>query len=113
MIIKYEYRIRTQFKKIKNKKQFLKFKLIFISILIILLLIFQIIKHAKKNEKYFCCFCAMGKMENRYSRELISYYMSIGVDKFVIADNNLPNTEKFSDILQDYIKNGTVDICIL
>ena len=36
--------------------------------------------------------------------------MSIGVDKFVFADNNLPNTEKFSNILQDYIKNGTVDI---
>jgi hypothetical protein len=52
----------------------------------------------------------MGKMENRYTRELISYYMSIGVDKFVIADNNLPNTEKFSDVVQDYIKNNTVDI---
>ena len=48
-------------------------------------------------------------MENRYTRELISYYQSIGVDKFVIADNNLPNTEKFTDVVQDYIDNGTVD----
>ena len=52
----------------------------------------------------------MGRMENRYAREIISYYLSIGVDKFVIADNNLPNTEKFSDVLKDYIKNNTVDI---
>ena len=61
------------------------------------------------NFKYFCCFCVMGKMENRYTRELISYYLSLGVDKFVIADNNLPNTEKFTDVVQDYINNGTVD----
>ena len=60
--------------------------------------------------KYFCCFCVMGRLENRYAREVISYYLSIGFDKFVIADNNLPNTEKFSDVLQDYIKNDTVDI---
>ena len=62
------------------------------------------------KKDYFCCFCAVGRKENRYSRELISYYMSIGVDKFVFIDNNLPDTEKFSDVLQDYIKNGTVDI---
>jgi len=61
------------------------------------------------NFEYFCCFCVMGKMENRYTRELISYYLSLGVDKFVIADNNLPNTEKFTDVVQDYILNGTVD----
>ena len=62
------------------------------------------------KKDYFCCFCAMGRKENLYSKELISYYMSIGVDKFVFMDNNLPNTEKISDVLQDYIKNGTVDI---
>ena len=62
------------------------------------------------NFEYFCCFCTMGKMENLYIRELLSYYTSIGVDKFVLADNNLPNTEKFSDVIQDYIKNNTVDI---
>ena len=61
------------------------------------------------NSKYFCCFCVMGKMENRYARELITYYLSLGVDKFVFADNNLPNTEKLTDVVQDYINNGTVD----
>jgi hypothetical protein len=52
----------------------------------------------------------MGKQENLYSRELIAYYMSIGVEKFIFGDNNLPNTEKLSDVLQDYISNGIVDI---
>ena len=64
------------------------------------------------NNKYehFCCFCAMGKKENLYSRELISYYMNIGVDKFIFGDNNFPETEKLADVLQDYIDNGIVDI---
>ncbi len=68
--------------------------------------------HLKKETKfeYFCCFCAMGKKENLYSRELIEYYRSIGIEKFVFGDNNEPNTEKLSDVLQDYIKNGVVDI---
>ena len=52
----------------------------------------------------------MGKMENLYSRELIEYYRSIGVEKFVFGDNNKPNTEKLSDDLQDYIKSGVVDM---
>ena len=68
------------------------------------------LKQNISNFQYNYCFCVMGKMENRYTRELISYYMSIGVDKFVIADNNLPNTEKFSDVVQDFIQNNTVDI---
>ena len=62
------------------------------------------------NFEYFCCFCSMGKEENLYVRELINYYLSLGVKKFVLGDNNLPNTEKLSDILQDYIKNDIVDI---
>ena len=52
----------------------------------------------------------MGKKENRYVRELVDYYNHLGVEKFVFADNNLPNTEKFSDVLQDYIDKGLVDI---
>ena len=52
----------------------------------------------------------MGKKENLYSRQLISYYLNLGAEKFVFGDNNDPNTEKLSDVLQDYISNGTVDI---
>ena len=60
--------------------------------------------------EYFACFCGMGSQENKYARQLIDYYINIGVEKFILADNNLPNTEKLSDVLQDYISNGTVDI---
>ena len=69
-----------------------------------------ILNNESSTLDYFCCFCVMGRMENRYVRELISYYTSLGVDKFIIADNNLPNTEKFSDVLQDYINSGIVEI---
>ena len=71
----------------------------------------NIIRNDKlKNHKYYYCFCARGRMENLYARELISYYLNIGADKFVIADNNIQNDEKFSDVLQDYINKGKVDI---
>ena len=56
------------------------------------------------NYEYFCCFCSMGKQENLYARELINYYLNLGIKKLVLGDNNLPNTEKLSDVLQDYIK---------
>ena len=78
---------------------------LFCKILIIIIIPLFISKKAKnKNKqienksKYYCCFCSMGKKENLYSRELIEYYMSIGVEKFVFGDNNLINTEKLSDI---------------
>jgi len=62
----------------------------------------------KKN--YYACFSGMGKKENRYLRELIEYYLKLGVGKFILGDNNLPNTEKFADVIQDYINDGTVDV---
>ena len=72
----------------------------------------SIINDNNNNTKfeYFFCFCGVGKKENLYSRQLISYYLNLGVEKFVFGDNNDPNTEKLSDVLQDYINNGTVDI---
>ena len=69
-----------------------------------------ILNNNNTNFEYFFCFCGIGKKENLYSRQLISYYLNLGVEKFVFGDNNEPNTEKLSDVLQDYISNGTVDI---
>ena len=71
--------------------------------------------HNKKKKKnlnfqYFSCFVGLGREENKYIREFIEYYLKLGVGKFILGDNNLPNKEKFSDILQDYIKDGIVDI---
>ena len=59
---------------------------------------------------YFACFCGIASLENKYAKEFIEFYINLGVEKFFVGDNNLPNTEKLSDILQDYIKNGTVEI---
>ena len=60
--------------------------------------------------EYFACFCGIASQENKYAKEFIEFYINLGVEKFFVGDNNLPNTEKLSDILQDYIKNGTVEI---
>ena len=43
-------------------------------------------------------------------RDLISYYLGIGFQKFILGDNNLPDQEKLTDVIQDYINNGTVDM---
>ena len=103
--------------KVKRKKKlnlnyilFLIIAIITICFCIRKILKFKFIKKEKEKDHYFFCLCAMGRMENRYARELVSYYLSIGTEKIVIADNNKPNTERISDVLQDYISNKTVDI---
>ena len=52
----------------------------------------------------------MAKLENKYVRELIEHYKKLGLDKFYIADDNLLNSKKLSDILQDYINEGYIEI---
>lgn len=52
----------------------------------------------------------MGKKENLYAREMVEHHKKLGFDKFIIVDNNIPNTEKFSDVLEDYIDDGLVEI---
>ena len=82
-------------------------KFLFIFLLLYLLLT---LKKYLRNKKIFFCFCGTARYENKYARELVSYYLSIGTGKFIFGDNNFLGTEKLSDVLQDYIKNGTVDI---
>ena len=102
---------------IKKKYNTSKFrytlKIVF-TIIIITLLLFSLTKRKKKQErikfKYFACFGAVARLENLYIRDLISYYLSIGFSKFIFGDNNYPNIEKISDVTQDYIKKGIVDI---
>jgi len=59
---------------------------------------------------YFSCFVGMGKKENRYARELIEHYISIGVDKLILGDNNDIGDEKLSEVMHDYIDKRLVDI---
>ena len=77
-------------------------------------LIFSLLINKKKSEKisfkYFACFGTIVRKENLYIRDLISYYLSIGFEKFIFGDNNFQDIEKISDVTQDYINNGIVDI---
>lgn len=54
--------------------------------------------------------CAMGRMENRYAVEFVRHYKRLGFDKVFIYDNNRPNEERFEDVLDDFIKDGFVEV---
>jgi len=56
------------------------------------------------------CMCTIGKKENRYIRDFIEFYEKMGVDKIYLYDNNEKKGEKFTDIINDYINNGFVEI---
>ena len=102
-------KIKVKNKKLKNLFNInLKF---FVKFLFMFCLLFFLVKNNlkklmklsnKKKDNYFACFSGMGKLENRYVRELIEYYLNLGVEKFILGDNNDPNTEKLSDVIQDY-----------
>jgi hypothetical protein len=77
---------------------------------------FFIVKNKNYNKfknnslSYFSCFVTMAKLENKYVREIIEYYKKLGLDKFFIGDDNSLNSEKLSDVLQDYIDEGYIEI---
>jgi len=114
--------------KIKNKhKRYNCFKIntnfclkLLLPLFIILLVVFIILRKninisrrkLKINEKdnYFACFIGIGRQENKYLRELIDYYSKLGVERFILGDNNINNTEKFSDVIQDYVDSDLVEI---
>ena len=101
-------------KKYSNKNFRYSLKLFVIIIIISFLFLSLLTKNKEKHEKikfkYFSCFGTIVRQENIYIRDLISYYLSIGFDKFIIGDNNYPNIEKLSDVTQDYVKSGILDI---
>ena len=49
--------------------------------------------------------CTMGKKENLYAKEYIEYYVNLGVDHIFIYDDNEPNTERISDVLDNKYRN--------
>ena len=64
----------------------------------------------KKNQSSKVCICTIGKEENRYIREFVDYYETLGVDKIYLYDNNDEDKENFKVIIQDYIDRGFVKI---
>ena len=56
------------------------------------------------------CVCTPCKKENRYIREFVEFYKNWGVDKIFLYDNNEKDGEKIDEVINDYIKNGFVEI---
>lgn len=83
-----------------NKKNF---------ILIILFIILSLIIKNNFN-KIKVCLCVIAKNENKYLREFVEYYKSIGYDRIFLYDNNGINGEKFDEVINDYITNGFVKV---
>lgn len=54
--------------------------------------------------------CAIVRLENRYLREWVQWYLNLGVKKFFIYDNSKPGDERPAEVLQDYIERAIVDI---
>ena len=49
--------------------------------------------------------CTMGKKENLYAKEFVEYYLKLGVKHIFIYDDNDPNTEKISDVINGKYRN--------
>ena len=54
--------------------------------------------------------CAIAKLENRYIREWVEYYLTLGFDYIILYDNNDINGEDLSEPIQDYIQAKQVEI---
>lgn len=54
--------------------------------------------------------CCIAKSENRYIREWVGYYKTLGFTNIIIFDNNDINGEKFNEVISDYINDGFVII---
>ena len=54
--------------------------------------------------------CAIGRMENRYAKEFVDHYRSLGFAKLFIYDNNHGHEERFEDVLQVDIDEGFVEV---
>ena len=92
---------------------FLFLKIIIITInLLFIILIYSLIfdKILVNHNSIKLCLCTLGKNENKYALEFIEHYKKYGVDKIFIYHNNDINGEKFEDVLNDYIKDGFVEI---
>lgn len=54
--------------------------------------------------------CCIGRLENRYIREYVGFYLGIGIDKIFLYDNNYDGEERFEDVIGDYISQGSVEV---
>jgi len=80
-----------------------------IILLILIITIFLIQEFVPKNQLKICL-CCIGKNENLYATEFVKHYKKIGYDKIFIYDNNEKNGEHFEEVINDYIKDGFVEV---
>lgn len=55
--------------------------------------------------------CCVGRLENKYAREFVEYYLSLGVDNIILYDDNDVNEDDFREVIGDYIQSGKVIWC--
>ena len=107
-------RLKYKGKKTINKCFNFSFVLILTLICIIIYFILTRFKfNSIINKEYLkqkVCVCTLGKKENRYIKEWVEHYKKYGVDKIYLYDNNDPGSEKFEDIIKEYIDKGFVEI---
>ena len=72
--------------------------------------VFHLTKTDTNKEDYRVCVCTLGKKENRYIREFVEHYKKYGVDKIYLYDNNNNDGERFEEVINDYVKEGFVEI---
>ena len=96
----------------KSYIKFYYYKIIFIIILFIPIILLNKLSKNINNiiNNVKVCVCTLGKKENNYIREFVEHYLSYGVDKIILYDNNDYNGEKFEEVINDYIKKNLVEI---
>ena len=128
---KKKYQILTKKSKkyiLKRKRKYIHsirgiiLKIIIIILLLFLLYIFatnskkitNFIKHIfqdnESTSNLKVCLCVVGKNENIYAKEYVTYYKELGYNHIYIYDNNDHKTERFEDVLQEEIDSNFVTI---
>ena len=66
----------------------------------------------KKKSNTTIAMCTIAKMENRYIKYFVDYYIKLGYDHIYLYDNNDPGGEKIDDldIVKDGIKKGLITV---
>lgn len=51
---------------------------------------------------------SIARLENKYIREFVEFYKTIGITNICLCDNNRDGEDDFNDVIGDYIKDGFV-----
>ena len=87
--------------------QYKKFFLKKIKIIIIIIFLYKYyldMSPLKIKNEVKIALCTVGRKENLYVQEFIEYYINLGIDHIFIYDDNDPNTEKISSVINPIYK---------